>query len=117
MKEYLSRGLSPLLPLAWIFVGTNLIFPFMTRPLGLIMAIFYCIHAGYLSWKPGFLGFLESVCSALVGSLYLWFFQGLGLPPEAFFVVFPISFAVHMTLEKRRERLLAAARARASVHV
>lgn len=117
MKEYLVRGVSPLLGLAWIFIGTNRVAPYLSRELGYVMASFYCIHCGFLAWEPSPLGFLEAFCSSMVGALFLWWMQGLILPPLGFFILFPVSCTLHVCLEKRRERLLAVARARASVHV
>lgn len=92
-------------------------FPYLTRLLGFLMAAFYCVHCSFLAWKGGPLAILESLCSAMVGALHLWWLQGLILPPPVFFVLLPVSFGLHFCLEKRQERLLAAARARASVHV
>lgn len=117
MLLYLHRGLSPLLPLAWLLSGTNVVFPFMSLWLGLSMSVFYCIHVGYLRYTPGLIGSLNAVCGSMVGSLYLWWMQGLRLPPEPFFVILPLSFALHMFLKKRRERADAEDRAMAMAHL
>ena len=81
------------------------------------MSVFYCVHVAWLQYSPGFVGSLDALCGFLVGTLYLWWLQGLMLPPEPFFVILPASFALHICLKKRREREEAADRALAMAHI